>query len=82
MILMFAFLPIQRAVLSRAFNTTGRGLLDVDVCSIIFGILLYAQRNGREANGFPCPPSDALEGEDWVGVVRECFVLLAGSIEA
>jgi len=67
--------PVERAQLGRAFDAAGCGLLDVDVGYVVFGVLLCVEGDGGEGDGFACPPADALEGEDGVGIVGEGFIL-------
>lgn len=75
MVLVLALRPVQRALLRRALDAPRRRLVDVDVRHPVFQVLLRVQRDGREADGFARPPSDALEDEDGIGVVREGFIL-------
>ena len=62
--------PVEFPVFGGAFDAARGGLVDVDVGYVLVVlVVLYVQGNGREADGFACPPADALEGEDGIRVV-------------
>lgn len=77
-VLVLALLPVQRAQLRRALQPARRRLLDVDVHHAgLVRVLLDLQVEGGQADGSAGQPADALEREDWVGVVGEGLVLWA-----
>ena len=67
--------PIKRAVLRRSSDTTGHGLMNIDVRVVVFtSVLRDVQSHGcvveDRAHGF----GDALEGEHVLGWVGEAAV--------
>lgn len=75
-VIVLALYPIECADLAGAFDTTGRGLVDIDVGeTCIIDVLLYVEGDSCEGDGFTGEPADALQGEDGVGVIGEGFVL-------
>lgn len=77
-VLVLVLLPVQRAQLGRALQPAGRRLLDVDVHQPgVVRVLLDVQIDRGQADGRPGHPAHALQGEDWVRVIGEGFVLRA-----
>lgn len=78
---------VERALLASALDAARGGLLDVDVRDGrggVVGVLLDGEGDGGEADGFASEPTEALEGEGWVGGGGDGFILgrgLVGRVE-
>lgn len=77
---MLTVVPVQRAVLDRAFETAGYELIDLNVCG--WGIVLASRGRLVEVLGYGCctkgfsgQPADALQGENGVESIGEGLVL-------
>lgn len=71
-----SILPVERSVLARPRNSSCDRLVDVDVFdALAILVVLHVQRDDPKSNRLSLPPTDALEGEDGLGRVGECFVL-------
>jgi hypothetical protein len=73
-------LPVHDARLSGTFHPCSGELFDHDFCRWLAicacsGDLLEVLGQRRSANGFAGQPTNALEGEYWVGRVGEVLVL-------
>lgn len=63
MILVFSHSPIQGSQFGCSLDSTGGGLLDVDVDdAVVADVLFCVEGDGGEGDGFAGPPADALEG--------------------
>ena len=72
MVLVWSISPIQDTLLRGALDSTGGGLVDVDVGDARFvDVLLDGEGDGGQVDGFALEPADALEGENSVGRVGE-----------
>lgn len=70
--------PVELAVLSGTLNATSGCRRDVNVGDVVNLGLLDGEGDGGKTDGLALEPSDALEGEDGLGIVGESLGLFAG----
>lgn len=70
MVLMLAPSTLNNAVFARSLNTSSAGLLNVDVSLAILFVLFCDEGDCHHGDGFADEPTDSLERQDSVRVVR------------
>ena len=73
---MLSSFPIEDADLRGTFDTSGEGLVDVDVLHTCVVFVMFNRECERsDADRFACKPADTLQSEDLVGRVTQRLVL-------
>lgn len=73
---MLSSFPIEDADLRGAFDTSGNGLVDVDVLDtgVVF-VMFNGECERSDSDRFACKPANALQSEDLIGRVTQRLVL-------
>lgn len=69
-------LPVEDPLLGGPLDAASRGLLDVDVFSVVFREVLYVEGYSRNGDHFAGHPANALLCQDVIEVIGEGFILV------
>ena len=75
----FSWGPVESPQFRRRCDAAREGLFDFDVLyALVILIVVYMKSDGCHADGFPRCPTDALKGQDFIGVIAKLVVLKTG----
>lgn len=68
--------PVKGPQFRGRSDAASEGLFDVDVLYILaILVMFYMESNSGVADDSPCCPTDALQGQDFIGIITEFMVL-------